>query len=65
MDKSLKSINHVLLEQSPTFKSSKTANKEKTFEFGTFQFVSKFGFRASNLEWALSIGSFDAILCTT
>jgi len=37
---------------------------KKTVEFGTFGFVSNFGFRASNLEWALSIGSFDAILRT-
>jgi hypothetical protein len=35
---------------------------KKTFDFGTFGFVSNFGFRASNLESALSLGSFVAIL---
>jgi hypothetical protein len=35
-------------ETNSKFKSSKTANKEKTFEFGTFGFVSNFRFRASS-----------------
>jgi len=48
-----------------TIKISKTANQEKTFEFGTFGFVSNVGFRASNLESALSIGRFVSILGTT
>jgi len=52
-------------ETNSKFKGSKTANKEKTFEFGTFGFVSNFGIRASNLESGFSIGSFLAILCTT
>jgi hypothetical protein len=43
----------------------KTPNKGKTFGFVTFEFVSNFGFRASNLESALSIGIFIAILRTT
>jgi hypothetical protein len=47
------------------FKSSKTANKEKTFEFGTFGFVSNFGLRASNLESALFTGGFDSTSSTT
>ncbi|KPK86102.1 MAG: hypothetical protein AMJ94_18325 [Deltaproteobacteria bacterium SM23_61] len=52
-------------EPSSKFKCSKIENQEKTFEFGTFGFVSNFGFRPSSLEWALSRGSFDAILPTT
>jgi hypothetical protein len=52
-------------ETNSKFEGSKTANQEKTFEFGAFGFVSNFGFRASNLESALSIGSFDGILHTT
>jgi len=43
----------------------KKANKEKAFEFDIFGFVSKFGFRASDLKSALFVESFDAILCPT
>jgi hypothetical protein len=39
-------------------------NKEKTFEFGKFGFVSKFGFRASDLDYASSLGSLDDLLRT-
>jgi hypothetical protein len=51
-------------ETNSKFKSSKTANQEEIFEFGTFGFVSNFGFRASDSELTLLIGSFDAILRT-
>ncbi len=46
-------------------KKSKTANKEERFEFGTFEFISNFGFRASNLDSTFSKGNFDAILGIT
>ncbi|KPK87520.1 MAG: hypothetical protein AMJ94_16740 [Deltaproteobacteria bacterium SM23_61] len=49
-------------ETNSKFKNSKIANQEKSFEFGTFGFVSNFGFRASNLESAPLIGSLNAIL---
>jgi len=52
-------------ETNSKFKCSKTANQEETFEFGTFGFVSNFGFRASNLELAHFIESFDTISRTT
>ena len=43
----------------------KKANKEKPFEFEPFGFISKFGFRASDLKSAVFAKSFDAILRTT
>jgi hypothetical protein len=52
-------------ETNSKFEGSKTANQEKTFEFGTFGFVSNFEFRDSNLESAFGIGSFDGIFRTT
>jgi hypothetical protein len=42
----------------------KTANKEKIYGFVTFGFVSNFGFRASNLESTLFIGSMVFLLRT-
>jgi hypothetical protein len=52
-------------ETNSKFERSKKANQEMPFEFGTFGFVSNFGFRASNLESDPGIGIFDAILPTT